>query len=374
MMEKSHKFSIVVPVRNLERTISRCLDHLLDIDYPDYEIIITDGGSTDGTLEIIRGYQQRNPGRLLLLEYSDCPGPSQARNTALKKAGGDYIAFTDADCAPCREWLKEFLRVYLDHPQVAGIVGHTGSLRTSNRLAELYCEDIGLLVRKSLIESLAKEGLTEGMIEDEWEKWGATANMSYRRAVVEQVGGLDEDYGSNEDVDLGRRIGKAGYGFYFNPKALVRHMHRITVLDLIKQQRWWAAGGPQDLRKHGGPRFKLAFPLFGRWPAITFKTRHTYVELNLGYFYLMHIYMLLTWGSYFIFGWAQGWGWLTVALFVLATYCVLRYFALMGRAKRWWLLPAYWFIRYSCNWGRMIGFLQGCWKHKVLWLERQPPF
>src|SRR3990172_11451739 len=93
--------SIVVPVRNAERTIERTLQYLEAVDYPRdrLEIILADGGSTDWTVEVIKGWQSRYS-FIRLVEIPDCSSPGHARNEALKMAQGEYILFTDGDCAP----------------------------------------------------------------------------------------------------------------------------------------------------------------------------------------------------------------------------------------------------------------------------------
>jgi chlorobactene glucosyltransferase len=94
------RISVCVPARNEERGIRACLQSLLDQDYPDFEVIAVDDHSTDRTGEIMRDLEKENS-RLKVLQGKDLPegwlGKPFALTQAFKKAGGEYLLFTDAD-------------------------------------------------------------------------------------------------------------------------------------------------------------------------------------------------------------------------------------------------------------------------------------
>src|SRR3989338_1118144 len=93
--------SIIIPVKNFERTIGKAFEYLPNVDYPhdSWEWVIADGGSSDKNVEIIRGWQKDYP-FIKLVEIPGCLSPGFARNKALEAARGEYLFFTDADCAP----------------------------------------------------------------------------------------------------------------------------------------------------------------------------------------------------------------------------------------------------------------------------------
>lgn len=97
--------SVVVPVYNAARYLTSCIEALESQDYPrsKYEIILVDNNSTDGSDLVANEY----PSVTLLREPK--PGPYAARNRGLTKAAGPIVAFTDADCAPQRDWLRELV-------------------------------------------------------------------------------------------------------------------------------------------------------------------------------------------------------------------------------------------------------------------------
>ncbi len=130
--------SIIVPVRNFEKTIPKTFEYLLKVNYPhkDWEIIIADGGSADNTLKIIRQYQSKYD-FIKLIEIPDCPSPGFARNKALLIAKGEYLFFTDADCAPCPEWINIILKAFDKDPKIGVVGGEIFTLKVEqNNLTE----------------------------------------------------------------------------------------------------------------------------------------------------------------------------------------------------------------------------------------------
>ena len=86
--------SVVIPIYNKEKTISRCLDSVLTQTYTNLEILLINDGSTDDSLKIIKKYQDK---RIKLFNLKINKGVSYARNMGIKKASGRYLAFLDAD-------------------------------------------------------------------------------------------------------------------------------------------------------------------------------------------------------------------------------------------------------------------------------------
>ena len=89
------KFSIVVPVYNVEQYLGQCLESLLAQDYGDYEVICVNDGSTDGSREILTKWESRMP-KMRVIDREN-GGLSAARNTGLEAATGDYVLFVDSD-------------------------------------------------------------------------------------------------------------------------------------------------------------------------------------------------------------------------------------------------------------------------------------
>jgi glycosyltransferase involved in cell wall biosynthesis len=115
--EHRPQVSVVVPAYNAADTLSLCLSALARQDFPaeDYEVVVVDDGSTDATADVarrsgVRVFSQPNA------------GPAAARNHGAQEARGEFLLFTDADCAPVPGWVRALTAPFAD-PQVAGAKG-----------------------------------------------------------------------------------------------------------------------------------------------------------------------------------------------------------------------------------------------------------
>lgn len=93
--EKMPKISVIIPVYNVEQYLRKCLDSVVTQTFKDIEIICINDGSTDGSLEILKEYANKDS-RIVLIDTEN-KGQAAARNIGLKKANGEYIAFVDSD-------------------------------------------------------------------------------------------------------------------------------------------------------------------------------------------------------------------------------------------------------------------------------------
>lgn len=105
------KFSIIIPVHNMEKLIGRCLDSIFNQTFEDYEVIVVNDGSTDNTLEILKKYNIK----LINQKYL---GVSEARNNAIKKATGKYLIFLDSDDFLSKDLLCKLDKETNDNPDV----------------------------------------------------------------------------------------------------------------------------------------------------------------------------------------------------------------------------------------------------------------
>ena len=90
------KLSIVIPVYNVEKYLPKCLDSLLDDTVRDYEIILINDGSTDGSLRVAQGYRDRFPDLITVISTENL-GQGNARNVGIERAGGEFLYFIDSD-------------------------------------------------------------------------------------------------------------------------------------------------------------------------------------------------------------------------------------------------------------------------------------
>jgi glycosyltransferase involved in cell wall biosynthesis len=207
--------SVIVPVYNAERTIEDCILSLLALAHPrqDFEILLVDNASRDGTSCILTRYE--NEARLL---YEARRGPAAARNRGLRHARGEVVAFTDADCVVHENWLREITSPLTD--EEIGIAGGTILAKRPYTAIEKFGERIH-------DHRLA--------INDSKPPYVITMNWASRISVLREAGFFDEGLRRCEDVDLAYRVMQAGYRFTFAPNAIVYHRNERTLPGLFSE-------------------------------------------------------------------------------------------------------------------------------------------
>ena len=207
------RFSVVVPAYNAEKTIAGCVRSLLDQELRDYELIVVDDGSRDGTARLLRQLgvktiQQRNA------------GPAAARNRGWHEAEGEFIVFTDSDCRAPRNLLRTIER----HLAASDAVALGGTYKTANR---------GLVPRWVALEidyrhsRIGKHTYAVG-----------TYCFAVRRDILEELKGFDERFrsASGEDTDFCYRLGEAGHRILFRRDVFVYHEHNETLIGYLRDQ------------------------------------------------------------------------------------------------------------------------------------------
>jgi glycosyltransferase involved in cell wall biosynthesis len=212
--------SVIVPVYNGEATLGACIESLLEQSYPsnNYEIVIVENCSSDRTTAVAGRY----PVKLL---HNSAPGPSAARQLGFLNSQADIVAFTDADCYADVNWLSELLMPYSDS-QVGGVGGAVLAYKhTGRNLIEQWGEDN---------QPFANFGSGIG----EFLPHLHTCNASYRRELLQRVGGFDTRLVTADDTDVSWRLQlKTGCTLAYAPGAIIYHHHRATRRGLAKQYR-----------------------------------------------------------------------------------------------------------------------------------------
>jgi lipopolysaccharide/colanic/teichoic acid biosynthesis glycosyltransferase len=208
--------SVIIPVFNKKDTIAQCLDSVLANDYQDKEIIAVDDHSTDGTLEILRGYARKG---VVLIELAAHQGISFACNAALARARGDIVIRTDADTIVPPNWIDLFVRRFADKNVVA--IG--GSYRCLNRdSATALCTSTVdlifavLLRRKLLLNKLPG------------------ANRALRKEALLSIGGFSGLSEFSEDVGIFLKLKKLGR-VIFDPAIIVSTQYPDNLKQLCRR-------------------------------------------------------------------------------------------------------------------------------------------
>ncbi|MCL5959559.1 MAG: glycosyltransferase [Chloroflexi bacterium] len=295
------KISIIVPVRNAQRTLDKTFGYLQALDYPreKMEVILADGGSTDGTVAVIKEWQQKDPS-VRLVEVPNCTSPGHARNAALKVAQGEFLLFTDGDCAPEPNWVTEILRPFAADPSIGGVGGEVLTLRTdADNETESYCEQVGFLSvtgRCGLTQSGYFPGVVDKLPHEvnggNYSPFFATANVAFRKSVIDAAGGEFWHEPTGEDVDFSLRILDQGHKLYFSKSAVVKHMHRVTLDSYLRQWYGYGYGHPLLIARHAADKLEVVLqfdkPAFLDLP-LPFKG-----IIHVGSFQLMHVFLIGT--------------------------------------------------------------------------------
>ena len=210
------RISVVVCTYNGAATLRDCLDGLLKLDYPDYEVIVVDDGSTDGTAAIAAAY----PYRVISTENR---GLSAARNTGLAAATGEIVAYIDDDARPDPHWLTLLALTFrtTDH---AGVGGPNLPPAGDGAIADCVANAPG--------------GPIHVLLSDREAEHIPGCNMAFRRECLEAIGGFDPQFRTaGDDVDLCWRLQERGWTLGFNPAAIVWHHRRNSLRMYWRQQR-----------------------------------------------------------------------------------------------------------------------------------------
>lgn len=227
--------SIIIPAKNAQATIAKCITSLRSLNYAEKEIIIINDGSGDETGKILSEFKD------IIVINTEGVGPSRCRNLAMAQSKGEFIAFTDSDCIADKEWLNELLKGFVDD-SIVGVGGAQESPDDDTKFG------------KNVHEFFKSIGFIEYIKLDvgfKQIKHNPTCNMMYRKKVLEELGGFLEGFWPGEDVELDYRITQKGYKLAYNPRAIVYHYRPDSVKKLCKMmyKYGWAQG--VLVRKYG---------------------------------------------------------------------------------------------------------------------------
>jgi O-antigen biosynthesis protein len=224
------RVSVVVACYNGQRTLRACLDSIFQLNYPDFEVILVDDGSTDSTPQIAAGF----PG-LRVIRQSHA-GLSVARNGGVEIATGDVIAFTDADCRADEDWLR-----YLVNELVGGnYVGVGGP--------NLLPPEDSVVAAAVMV---SPGGPTHVMLTDREAEHVPGCNMAFFKWALDDVGGFDPALRTaGDDVDLCWRLQERGYRIGFSPAGFVWHYRRSNPAAYLRQQFGYGEAEALLARKH----------------------------------------------------------------------------------------------------------------------------
>jgi GT2 family glycosyltransferase len=241
--------SITVIVATRDRTVSlyRCLQSVLELDYPAYEVVVVDNApSTDATAQLVR---TRFAHRGVRYVCESRPGLGAAHNRGIEAATGQILAFTDDDVVVDRHWLAAVAEAFALTTDVGAVTGliQPAELRTS---AQLLLERLGSFGKG--FETKVFDRYTNRP--PDWRfplaagQMGSGANMAFEGDCLRSLGGFEPALGagtrSRGGDDLGAffRVVASGHRLVYQPAAVVRHWGQDSDAAVIRQAYGYGVG------------------------------------------------------------------------------------------------------------------------------------
>ena len=271
--------SVLIPAYCEAKVIAETLAWATRIDYPDYEVVVVDDASTDGTREAVLPFVERGQVRLVAKAVNE--GKAMAMNDAMPCLRGDIVLIMDADACPD----PRILRWMVPHFRSARVAGVTGNPRVAERTT--FLAQLQVVEFTSIVSILRRAQRV----------WGRILTMSgvvgaFRKSALLDVGLYSPEM-ATEDIDMTWKLQRACYDVRYEPNALVWMKVPPTLGGLWQQRRRWAKGLAQVLRRHAGAA--LSWRTRRLWPV--------YVEATLSILWA-YCFVLLT--SFWIVSYSIG--------------------------------------------------------------------
>ena len=216
--------SVIVPVHNAKETLPRLLDSLSKQTHDDFEIIVVDDCSTDGTSEIIKDYKCN------MIHLTRNHGPAHCRNIGAQHAVGEILAFTDSDCRVDPHWIQNIQEIFFQN-ETEAIMGKL-VLLPSNFLGDSISA-LGFPGGGTLgfdkIWKVDPKGFTDSI---------SSCNFAIPKTIYWNIGGFDESfpYPGGEDSLFAYHLKRMNYRIKYCPDVQVYHAARDSMKDFLKWQ------------------------------------------------------------------------------------------------------------------------------------------
>jgi cellulose synthase/poly-beta-1,6-N-acetylglucosamine synthase-like glycosyltransferase len=236
------KYSFIVPTKNEESVIRRCLDGILNIDYPKdkIQVIVVDGNSIDKTIKICSEFEQKYPDTFKVISEQNTNGKPAALNLAMSYTNGEIIAVFDADSLPEKDVLSKVTSYFTDK-SIQAVQGRTTSIN----------EKSSVLTRVIAMEEKAWFQMLLSGREKLQLFVPLTGTCQFiRRNVLEELGGWDEN-SLTEDVEFALRLIEKNHRIKYAPDVVSGQETPSALRSLVKQRVRWYRGYMETALKYG---------------------------------------------------------------------------------------------------------------------------
>lgn len=301
--------SLVVPAYNEGLVIQAAIRSLLLLDYPNFEILVIDDGSTDDTYEKAMAVAREQHDIEVRVFTKRNGGKAEALNTGMTAARGEFILNMDGDTKLSSNTLRACIR-HFENPRIGAVAGNVKVINRENIWTKIQALEYveGLAMARKAQSFMRVVNIIPGPL------------GMFRKSVLQQVGGYDHDTFA-EDCDLTLKLLMRGWHIAYEPSAIAWVETPSGLLDLLKQRYRWTRGILQATSKHSHalwqPRkagvnfFILWYMLFEGivWPFSTI----------LGNIFFAYVSIQYGLTALLFYWWLQ----LTVLDVVAASYCVV---------------------------------------------------
>lgn len=229
--------AVLIPCHNEARNIEETIESLMELQYPDYEVIAVNDGSTDRTGELLDELGRRYP-RLRVIHQLKNQGKAVGLNTAACLTRADFLVCIDGD-ARLDAWALNWLVRHFEQPSVAAITGNPRMRNRSTLLGRIQVGEFSAMIGmiKRAQRSNAAMFTVSGVV------------TAFRRSALHEV-----DYWTphrlTEDVDVSWKLQSRGWDIRFEPRAICWILMPETMAGLWKQRLRWATGGAEVMFDH----------------------------------------------------------------------------------------------------------------------------
>jgi len=220
------EISVIIPILNEEKYIAKCLDSIIESDFDknNMEVLLVDGGSKDKTIDIIKEYQQKYPFFKLL--HNPKKIVPVAMNLGIKEAKGEYIIRLDAHSSYPKDYFSTLIKYHkelnADNVGAVVITEVKNKNNTSNAIKNVLSDKLGV----------GGSDFRNGV--DEIKEVDTVPFGCYKKEVFDKIGYYDERLVRNQDIELNKRLKKAGGKIYLIPDINCTYYARESFKDLAK--------------------------------------------------------------------------------------------------------------------------------------------
>ena len=223
--------SVVVATHDRPDGLARCLDSLLAMEYPHFDVIVVDNAPSSNETAVLIETQYSHTGKVRYL-YEPTPGLSIAHNRGLREVTAPIVAFTDDDVVVNQDWLTHIVRSFVMNQRVGCVTGMIWPAELETP-AQAWLEQYGGFSKgfERKLFDLDGHKVDGTLYPFTAGQFGSGANMAFNTAVLREIGGFDPALGAGsrgmggDDLAAFFQIITANYRLLYEPAAIIRHWH-----------------------------------------------------------------------------------------------------------------------------------------------------